>query len=1243
MSDPVSAFIAFVVKVGVAVAHYWAAASTLTKAVIVAAALITVTATATALMRKPSALNQGQELQLKLDPTMPRQVLVGTTATGGSLVWSFTWTDDGGAPNRYLVRIIALSDRPCDGLVNVLEGNDILSFSGDPTTGEVACNQHLSKDGDVRMWLRVYLGSDTPTADANLITWTSTFPAGEKWTTNHKGTGLCYAIVRYWYDTDAFPNGEPQLTFVMKGAHVYDDRKDVSLGGTQQLADPTTWAYSENASVLTAQLLRGFYTNGSLLLGAQADSRDLNTDMLIAAHNTCDQTVALAAGGTEKRYTAHMLLTASSAVQDMLQDLQAAMDGKIIDRGGGITIWPGATRTPILDLDDSDIDWSEEKSYQPFSLSTLYNIVRGQYVPKAQNYVQEDYPTQTDASYVTADGGQKITLNVDFKAVTSDATVQRITHRMLLASRFQRNVGWVGPLWLAELEQGDWFTLTSSRWNFTTKYFEVSEITITQDLKIQLVATETSSTIDGWSTANEVARTSTAGPRGTYGLAVPAFTLGPYVASGADGSSIPALEWALTLALGTPAFHIEVQYKKHADIDWLPLPMFPSEATSGVISNLLPGTSYDVQMRSTDGIHHSAWSTTITQTTPADWVVNGIAGPSGVKLDWTALANSLAPIGQNAIVNSEFLAGGDPPTGWITGLNNTGLTLTSSIRSSNGFNVAKGVIAGTPANTTQFDAYTQDSANRSKYLTPVLPNDWVAMSARAAYQNCAGVDLYVVWYDINGTVLSSSKTTATGGANVNGDTVDPNSYGLITLVKQAPANARWAQLVVRALCNGSGINPTLWMMQPMLARLPAGASSSTAVPIYTPGPALRNSTVNIVTRSQSAPGSPNPGDIWVVLDTLNRITSWQTWNGTAWVQSGTNNNITRSQTAPTTPTIGDMWVKLDSNNNAVSQNVWNGTGWVTASTFNNIIIQSGTPSTTTNTTGDIWVQTSGSRVVGIFTLQSGSWVSTATTNIVTRSQSAPSSPTTGDIWVVLDTLNRVTGYSTWNGSVWVQSSSNNVFTQSQTAPSAPTLNDLWLKLNGSNVPIAIEIWNGTSWTVIADLTAQNTALNVQNQTTWATYPTSPNHGPSSWDPNYAVGQTQYFGFNGQAFDWRGLMNNAPIGWAGGRAAWNISSTSSSISVAGYTEYRTGSNITVPSGTVTGLTSDTIYDVFYFITNGTIIAVATSLSYLYMIDVSNYIYLGRQATQTAGGTYSSPPVVSSGRYGGGSGGGGTVYA
>lgn len=696
MADPITAVIAAVVKIGTAVVAAYKA-SAIVRLAIHAAAMLASAFLSQAFASKPGKIDQGQEIVLKLDPTMPRQVAVGRVATGGSQSWGFTYGTSGDVQNRYLVRIIALSDRPIKNVVTVREGSDVLSFTSNIHSTLAACASHRGKRGEERMWLQVVRGADVD-AHLNVPAWLID-ASGGRWTNQHKYTGGAYAVVRYDYDPDAFPNGEPNLTFVLDGASAFDDRESVVEGGTQVLTDPSTWEFTRNAANITLQLLRGYYTNGTLIVGAQAPEHSLIPAENIAALNTCDQIVSLSGGGSVPRYVAGLMLTAAEPTSSPLQDLQNAMDGEIIDRNGKIIVLPGATRSPVYALTDDDIDWTAEKSYQPYStLSSLYNQVSGTYVPESLGYVEASFPVQRDDSFVEQDGGQSINLGQAFRAVNGDNQIQRITVRILKASRFQKVVAFTGPLWLYVAQKGDWFALTSARWNLSTKYFEIQKITLNADLRVTIIALETSSSIDGWDPAEEAPRDDGFYVPPEYEVGTPTITATPITVAtynaedeveetippstdplppidevdwedfpevGAETlTKVPGIALELEVPKGSPSMAFEVQYRQALNPNNIKnLPMIakggtyneylelPEDYVDGVTYTrvsqaIMPNTVYQFRARSYDGARYSAWSNWTSVTTFGAYSVPDAGGIGGYT--YPAIFTWLAKTAQEA-------------------------------------------------------------------------------------------------------------------------------------------------------------------------------------------------------------------------------------------------------------------------------------------------------------------------------------------------------------------------------------------------------------------------------------------------------------------------------------------------------------------------------------------------------------------------------------------------------------------
>lgn len=142
----------------------------------------------------------------------------------------------------------------------------------------------------------------------------------------------------------------------------------------------------------------------------------------------------------------------------------------------------------------------------------------------------------------------------------------------------------------------------------------------------------------------------------------------------------------------------------------------------------------------------------------------------------------------------------------------------------------------------------------------------------------------------------------------------------------------------------------------------------------------------------------------------------------------------------------------------------------------------------------------------------------------------------------------------------------------------------------------------------------------------------------------ATGRTNATG--GVITDWRGLPTNASAGVAIVRsvAAPLSSSSSSSISVAAHDVYLPGQTLSLPSDTLTGLSTDTAYWIFWDRQISDYIAVTSSLQTYYADTANRYIACGAQRTQDGGGGFTPPPPPPGGGGGGagaGGGGGGEV--
>lgn len=131
-------------------------------------------------------------------------------------------------------------------------------------------------------------------------------------------------------------------------------------------------------------------------------------------------------------------------------------------------------------------------------------------------------------------------------------------------------------------------------------------------------------------------------------------------------------------------------------------------------------------------------------------------------------------------------------------------------------------------------------------------------------------------------------------------------------------------------------------------------------------------------------------------------------------------------------------------------------------------------------------------------------------------------------------------------------------------------------------------------------------------------------------------KTYYMDGSGRIFSHLALPQNALSGNAAYKTVWPFVPFENAMQINGFTDYRTGGDLFIPTASIFGLAAGTAYDFFYSYPHGTCIPVDLAFSYNYMVDPVNYIYIGRQSTQSAGGgTPPSPPAPPPGSGGGGS--------
>jgi hypothetical protein len=171
--------------------------------------------------------------------------------------------------------------------------------------------------------------------------------------------GCAYLYFKCEYNPDQFPS-EPERRYTVRGKNnIFDPRTG-------------TYGWTNNWALIVADML----TDTTFGLG---DVGKVDQTQLIAAANICDESVALANGNTEKRYTLNKAYDTSVSPGDMLDDAMKAAAGRLSYVGGKWFIyprsWAGVSYSFPLSVLTGPVQWKPRRS-----LKDRCNRVRGTYM-----------------------------------------------------------------------------------------------------------------------------------------------------------------------------------------------------------------------------------------------------------------------------------------------------------------------------------------------------------------------------------------------------------------------------------------------------------------------------------------------------------------------------------------------------------------------------------------------------------------------------------------------------------------------------------------------------------------------------------------------------------------------------------------------------------------------------------------------------------------------------------------------
>jgi hypothetical protein len=484
-----------VLKIVAIVASVAAAAVTLGASLGISAALlgaISVGASigATLLAKRPKApkatAGSVERLNASIDPRTPRKGVFGVTA-GNTDIRDQEYTDS----QTYLHRFIVVAAHKVHEITEIWFDDKKAWTLGGGVQGE-------------------YVGYLTVTpilegTSGNAINISARMGSTRRY------TGLAYVHLRYKLTGNSKKTESPfaqsiptRMTIKTEGAYVYDPRLDSTVvggSGAHRAGDQSTWTWDDDASrnpaLLLLWYLLGWRINGVVSIGCGIPANRIDVESFVTAANLCDESVSLAAGGTEPRYRADGVFSDGDDPTNVIDNLKAAMNADLDDVGGKfrLTVFHNDLADPGPTFTDDDMVEGFRWVQTP-ALSDSFNIVRGSYTDPRDVALYQ----LVDAPQVEIESRDSIDRfdSFDLALVQSPSQWQRLAKQRLQRQQYggEFTTTFNARGWL--LQKNMVIPLTFSRLGWTDKLFRVAEMEHRVDGTCPVMLREENGQIYAW-------------------------------------------------------------------------------------------------------------------------------------------------------------------------------------------------------------------------------------------------------------------------------------------------------------------------------------------------------------------------------------------------------------------------------------------------------------------------------------------------------------------------------------------------------------------------------------------------------------------------------------------------------------------------------------------------------------------------------------------------------------------------
>lgn len=622
-------------------------------------------------------------------PAAARQIVYGQTRVTGTYAFET-------APKPYLAGVIVWAGHPIQSIDSIyLDGRKAV-----PSDGTCDSSDHVDDNGNTYNLGGKVLIRHTTGATPN--TYFSELGAIDShWDSSCRLDGCAASFVRCAFDATIFPQQPGIVANVHGKKDIYDPRT-----GTR--------GYTNNAALIIADAL----CNAEFGVGCDY-ATEIDEAQLVAAANISDESVVLAAGGTESRYTINGYFDTDSTPGEIIDAMLASCEGRLTYVGGRFKIYPAAFYGSALIFDESaligGVRWASDRKTRDKINAVRATFISPKYPYASVGFDQDhkdasiwsgqwqptdipEYAQDADHGYVsdanlTADRGVKLYGTRAYRFTTSVSMAQRLAKIYLMRNRMQGSGTLKMGLIAYEAQPQDVIQVIFGGFNWVSQYLEVTQVRFSRTdgpdegsaptLTVELDVCETDPSVYLWSTAEERGIENTASPSASnaWGVNPPTSLVlesgSDSAVQGADGIIIPRIHvtWIepddpFVLSGG----HIEMQiFNMNGILDYTSLGNLSSAVTFNFITGVVVGGIYYVRVRSV----RSNGASSI-------WVQ---AGPHTVSANATSFtAGDISGLGALATRNFvDFASGVDVINKLATNMHySTGLTVEDLIPAESG-------------------------------------------------------------------------------------------------------------------------------------------------------------------------------------------------------------------------------------------------------------------------------------------------------------------------------------------------------------------------------------------------------------------------------------------------------------------------------------------------------------------------------------------------------------------------------